>query len=63
MTERKPMEYPFAAREYFKPVPKEHRVAPAMNRIWTKLDHEYRIQLRTNLLCDTIIVKARVREI
>lgn len=59
----KPMVDPYAARNLMKPVSTDKGTAPALNRIWAKLDHEYRIQLRTLYACDTITVRARMREI
>jgi SAM-dependent methyltransferase len=60
---RGPMKDLYAARKYMKPVDPKKRSASALNRVWTKLDHEYRVQLRTLYACDTITVKARLRQI
>jgi 2-polyprenyl-3-methyl-5-hydroxy-6-metoxy-1,4-benzoquinol methylase len=63
LLERTPMKDPYAARDLIKPVPKSHSASSALNRIWTHLDHEYRIQLRSNLMSDTITVRARLTQI
>jgi 2-polyprenyl-3-methyl-5-hydroxy-6-metoxy-1,4-benzoquinol methylase len=63
LSKREPMKDPYVARGGFQPVPVERRSAAALNRVWKKMDHEYRVQIRTLYACDTITVKARVREI
>ena len=46
-----------------KPVPAHHPLAPALNRIWHRLDSEYRIQMKTLGCNDQQRVHARRIEI
>ncbi len=45
--ERKPMDDPIEAREFFKPVDAKHPAAPWMNRLFATMDKEYRNELVT----------------
>lgn len=58
-----PMSDPRAARHTMLPVPKGNPGAPALNRIWDQLAAEYRVQMKTLFVGDTLVVKARRRAI
>ena len=45
------------------PVPSQHPLAPALNRIWKRLDTEYRVQMKTLGCNDQQRVLARRIEI
>ena len=47
----------------FRPVPYAHPFAPALNRWWRRIDMEYRIQMETLQLADTLTAMGRRREI
>jgi SAM-dependent methyltransferase len=51
------------AAEPFRPVPLEHPFAPALNRWWRRVDREYRVQMETLFLADTLTAICRRREL
>jgi hypothetical protein len=51
------------ACEPFRPVHVAHPFAPALNRWWRRIDMEYRIQMETLQLADTLTAMGRRREI
>jgi len=59
----KPMQDVKQARGRLSPVPKTNPGAGALNRIWDQLDEEYRVQMETLAVADTLTCMARRREI
>ena len=55
-----PMDNMVDAQKMLKPVASDRLNGAALNRIWTSLDQQYRVQLRTLYHTDTLVVKARL---
>ena len=60
---RYPLPDYMTACQPFVPVPRNHPFAPALNRWWRRIDQEYRIQMETLQLADTLTAIGRRREI
>lgn len=60
---KQPMEDGLLARAKLRPVPAVHPLADPMNRIWEKLDVEYRIALKSLWLCDSLVITGQRTEI
>lgn len=60
---RHPLPDYMSACEPFMPVPRDHPFAPALNRWWRRIDQEYRIQMETLQVADTLTAIGRRREI
>ena len=58
-----PMQDAYLAREFFRPLPKEHPVGPVLNRLWSRLDQDYRLQLENLMAADTLVAACRRQEI
>lgn len=63
MMDKKPMSSFVEAAGRWRPVASEHPMAPVLNRWFDRLDREYRVQMETLRIADTITVWARRREI
>lgn len=58
-----PMQDPYAARDHDRPLPKEHPMAGVMNRLLSRQDQEYRLQLENLHAADTLVACCRRQEI
>lgn len=54
-----PMDDPIMARKVLQPVPKTHPGAAALNRIWSQIEAEYKVQMETLHVSDTLRCIAR----
>lgn len=63
MEQGAPMQDPYAARSHLRPLEAGHPMAGVMNRLWSRLDQEYRLQLENLHAADTIVICARRQEI
>lgn len=58
-----PMDDPYQARRFFRPVDADHPVGPVLNRLWSRLDQDYRLQMENLFGADTISCSGRRQEI
>ena len=58
-----PMTDPYKAREIWRPLPSQHPAAPPFNRLTSRLDQEYRLQLENLHAADTLCVLGRRQEV
>ena len=58
-----PMLNPYQAREHFRPVPNAHAIGPVLNRLWSRLDEDYRLQMLNLFGADTLVAASRRQEI
>jgi SAM-dependent methyltransferase len=58
-----PMSDPLAARKIWRPVVKSQPHAMSLNRLWARLDKEYRIHMETLQCADTLVALARRQQI
>lgn len=63
MLHDEPMENVQLAQEFLKPLSEEHPMAPVLNRLFSRLDKEYRVNMASYGCSDTIYAVARVREL
>ena len=63
LTAAAPMTDAYKAREVWRPLANDHPAAPAFNRLTSRLDQEYRLQLENLHAADTIGVLGRRQEV